>query len=130
VSLLLSAGSLEPRLSALVVPLATDAPGFESRPSVSAALVLVTDPTATPSLARAMRESYGLTPAEARLAQRLVGGSTLLEAAEDLQIRQSTARTQLRAALGKMGVRRQAELVRVALSLPAAAVERTRDEQD
>lgn len=41
-----------------------------------------------------MRESYGLTPAEARLAQRLVGGSTLLEAADQLRVRPSTARTQ------------------------------------
>lgn len=129
-SLRLASSRLEAGLCVLVVPLPIPSPGFDVRVSVPAALVLLTDPAATPSLARAMRESYGLTRAEARLADVLVRGSTLLEAAEALRVQPSTARSQLRAVLAKLGVRRQAEIVRTALMLPAAMLELAGTEKD
>jgi len=62
---------------------------------------------------------YGLTPSESRLAWLLVGDLTLTEAAAQLCITQSTARTVLKRVLAKTGTRRQASLVRLLLSGPA-----------
>jgi len=64
-------------------------------------------------------EAYGLTPAEIRLAWLLVGDRTLSEAAAQLGIQLSTARTVLKRVLAKTGTRRQASLVRLLLSGPA-----------
>jgi DNA-binding CsgD family transcriptional regulator len=62
---------------------------------------------------------YELTPAESRLAWLLVGDFSLAEAAVQLGITQSTARTVLKRVLAKTGTRRQASLVRLLLSGPA-----------
>jgi DNA-binding CsgD family transcriptional regulator len=61
---------------------------------------------------------YGLTPAETRLLEALVNGVPLAEAAEQLGIRISTARTRLKMIQHKTDCRRQADLVRLALSVP------------
>lgn len=54
---------------------------------------------------------YGLTQTEAKLVQILVGGSTLDNAAIELEISVNTARTHLKHVFHKTGVNRQAELV-------------------
>lgn len=54
---------------------------------------------------------YKITPAEARLAAKLASLRTLEEAADDLGISVSTARTQLKAVFGKTGTRGQSELL-------------------
>ncbi len=54
---------------------------------------------------------YGLSPAEARLSIAITKGQTVKEAAADIGIRTPTARNQLAAAMDKVGVRRQPELV-------------------
>lgn len=64
-------------------------------------------------------QAYGLTPQEARLASLLVGDFTLDQAAQQLGITQSTARTVLKRVLAKTGTRRQASLVRLLLAGPA-----------
>ena len=61
--------------------------------------------------AQAIRELYGLTPAEARLAAELSGGRSLPEAATRLAITHNTARVHLRAIFAKTGARRQSHLV-------------------
>ena len=61
--------------------------------------------------AQAIRELYGLTPTEARLAAELSGGRSLPEAAERLAITHNTARVHLRAIFAKTGARRQSHLV-------------------
>jgi len=66
----------------------------------------------------AMGRLYGLTPSEAKLAWLLVGDFPLAEAASQLAITQSTARTVLKRILAKTGTRRQASLVRLLLSGP------------
>ena len=67
----------------------------------------------------ALKACFGLTEAEARLAVRLASGADLSEAAEGLKISKATARNQLAAAMRKMDVNRQAELVaRVARLAP------------
>jgi DNA-binding CsgD family transcriptional regulator len=70
------------------------------------------DPTQT------MGSVYGFTPGEAKLAWLLVGDFSLAEAASQLCITQSTARTVLKRILAKTGARRQASLVRLLLSGP------------
>lgn len=58
------------------------------------------------------RKALGLTPAEARLAARLRFGQSLKEAAEELGISVNTARNQLKSIFEKLGVNRQADLIR------------------
>jgi len=65
-----------------------------------------------------MDRLYGLTPSEAKLAWLLVGDFPLAEAASQLGITLSTARTVLKRILAKTGARRQASLVRLLLSGP------------
>jgi DNA-binding CsgD family transcriptional regulator len=64
-------------------------------------------------------QAYGLTTQEARLAALLVGDYTLAQAAQQLGITESTARTVLKRVLAKTGTRRQASLVRLLLAGPA-----------
>jgi DNA-binding CsgD family transcriptional regulator len=56
---------------------------------------------------------FGLTPAEADLANALVAGESLAEYCQRRRISVNTGKTQLKAVLGKTGTRRQAQLVRV-----------------
>jgi len=72
-------------------------------------------------LAQALKVSFGLTPAETRLATLLREGTSLAEAAEDLGVSVNTTRNQLRAIFEKMGVRRQADLVRALSQLASLA---------
>jgi DNA-binding CsgD family transcriptional regulator len=65
-----------------------------------------------------MGSVYGFTPGEAKLAWLLVGDFSLAEAASQLGITQSTARTVLKRILAKTGARRQASLVRLLLAGP------------
>jgi DNA-binding CsgD family transcriptional regulator len=63
-----------------------------------------------------LRCHFGLTPAEARLALRLVAGETLRSAGVKLSISYETARTSLKKIFGKTRTCRQAELVIVILT--------------
>jgi len=54
---------------------------------------------------------YGLTPRETALAMSLVEGKSLAQAAACMGITRGTARQYLKSVFGKLGVRRQAELV-------------------
>jgi DNA-binding CsgD family transcriptional regulator len=58
-----------------------------------------------------LRRLFELTPAEARLAQGLSRGESLEEVAQALNVKMSTARTQLAAIFGKTQTGRQARLV-------------------
>ena len=77
------------------------------------ALVFVApDRAAAADAARMYRETFGLTPAEARLAARLKEGRSLKEAAADLNIAVNTARNQIKGVFEKLGVNRQSDLIR------------------
>lgn len=67
------------------------------------------------AIAWRMRQVYGLTPAEARVASLLALGNTLQDIASATAASEPTLRTHLRSIFGKTGTRRQAELVAVAL---------------
>lgn len=87
--------------------------------STPLALVLVGHPTqrTTPSEA-ALREAYGLTPAEARLATALVAGKTLQAYAHDSRSSLATVKTHLRSVFAKTGEDRQSDVIRRILSDP------------
>jgi DNA-binding CsgD family transcriptional regulator/PAS domain-containing protein len=85
-----------------------------------AALILITDLDSGPAvLGKRLIELFGLTPAEACLAVALSDGKRLIDVAEERGLRMPTLRTQLRAILEKTDSRRQADLVRLIVSLPA-----------
>ncbi|WYX35916.1 hypothetical protein WJ966_02415 [Achromobacter xylosoxidans] len=69
-----------------------------------------------------LRALFGLTEAEARLASALVAGKTVEAYARDRGVTVGTARYQLNQVLGKVGARRQADLVRQVLCSAAALV--------
>jgi pimeloyl-ACP methyl ester carboxylesterase/DNA-binding CsgD family transcriptional regulator len=76
---------------------------------------------ATDRLWANLRESFGLTPAETRLAARLKDGLTLKEASADLGVTINTVRNQLRAIFEKVGLSRQSELIRALTQLSSLA---------
>ena len=59
----------------------------------------------------ALRQTYDLSPAEARLVALLVEGNSLMQAAELAGISPNTAKSQLRSAFARTGFSRQADLV-------------------
>lgn len=67
-----------------------------------------------------LRSLFDLTPAESELIALLAEGCSVRSAAERLAITNESARTYLKRALQKTGTRRQAELVRLALSVATA----------
>jgi len=91
------------------------APGYRK----AGALLFVQDPeTNSPVSSEILQGVYGLTPAEGRLVEALVGGTHLRAAAERFDISLETARTQLKAVFSKTGVRSQGDLIRLILSRP------------
>lgn len=76
---------------------------------------------ATDRLWANLRESFGLTPAETRLAARLKDGLTLKEASGDLGVTFNTVRNQLRAIFEKIGLSRQSDLIRALTQLSSLA---------
>lgn len=100
-----------------VAPLARIRPAVPGS-EVAAAMVIVNDPDVAEALdEHTLGALLGLTVAEARLVGRLVQGESLLAAASSLSIRPSTARSRLKAIFEKTATHRQADLVRLALSL-------------
>lgn len=83
------------------------------------AMVFVGDPSSSPRPRGAfMQQLYGLTPTESRLADLLLEGLDVREAAERLHTSLGTARFHLKRVFAKTGTRRQTQLMRLMLSLP------------
>jgi len=83
------------------------------------ATVFLSIPERSPEApAELLQRLFGLTGAQARLCERLVSGSTLEEAARDLQISVETARVHLKRIFENMGVHKQSELVAKVLATP------------
>jgi len=68
-----------------------------------------------------LMQLFGLTAAEARLAHALAGGASLDDCAQRFSVSINTVRTQLRGVLGKTACKRQADLVRLLVSLPGGS---------
>jgi DNA-binding CsgD family transcriptional regulator len=115
-TLLLSRKSGKKPLQLVVFPFAPSGLLLEDRPQ---ALVFLSDPSSKPaSRAAILRALYGVTPTESRLADLLLNGLEVREAADHLRITLETARFHLKRVLAKTGTRRQTELMRLMLSLP------------
>jgi DNA-binding CsgD family transcriptional regulator len=93
---------------------------FAPDAGASAGIVFITDPEAkVQTSSERVAQIYGLTEAEARLAQLLMNGETLVRAADVLGISHNTARTHLHRIYGKTDTRHQGDLVRLLLSSTA-----------
>ncbi|WP_433754390.1 helix-turn-helix transcriptional regulator [Nocardia sp. CA-135398] len=96
----------------LVLPLDPEVGCPEECPS--AALVVIVDPDhEIPGGPKALRQLYGLTGAETRVAAAALRGEGLRSIAEELAVSANTVRTHLQHVFEKTGTHRQAELVRV-----------------
>jgi DNA-binding CsgD family transcriptional regulator len=85
-------------------------------PLPSGAMLRACDPDRLPALASGpLRNFYGLTAAEAAVAQHVVRGEGLREVATRLGLTVATVKTHLQHVFDKTGTRRQAELVRLLL---------------
>ncbi len=104
-------------LHVLVTPLRS--PLLAGLAHSATAVVFVTDPEQQPVPVHArLRCHLGLTGAEADVALLIAQGHRIDEAAALLGISRHTARTQLKHALARTGVRRQSALVRLVLATP------------
>jgi DNA-binding CsgD family transcriptional regulator len=101
-----------------VTPISGEYPALSSvRPAVC---VMITDPERRrPSLANSLRVLFGLTDAEARLADMLACGVELRAAASKLDITYGTARARLAEIFQKTNTHRQGELVSLILAIAA-----------
>jgi DNA-binding CsgD family transcriptional regulator len=79
-----------------------------------AAALFITDPEQqVEPVAAPLRELFGFTPAEVRLANALLQGKSVEEYAEESAVSINTARTHVKRIYSKAGVKRQSELVRL-----------------
>jgi DNA-binding CsgD family transcriptional regulator len=74
---------------------------------------------ATRLLPEILRELFGLTPSEARMAFSLAGGAPLTDVSDHLRITRETARSTLKIVFRKTGTNSQAQLVRLLAVLSA-----------
>lgn len=85
-------------------------------PNDAAVLVMILDSAQPVDTAEAeLRQLYGFTATEARLANHLMEGLSLEDCCAAMGIRRTTARMHLRNIFAKTGVRRQGELVSLLL---------------
>jgi DNA-binding CsgD family transcriptional regulator len=93
---------------------------FSRETNAVRAIGFITDPEAQARLDVALlQQLYSVTPAEARLAERLCAGDTLAAAAVRCGIAEATAKTQLARLFDRTNTGRQADLLRLLLSLRA-----------
>lgn len=115
-SLLLHGTSRRSPVRIVATPFSSPLPGSSVQ---LAALVFVTDPASQPqSKGAILRALYALTPMETRVADLLLAGLEVREVASTLSISVETARFHTKRVLTKTGTDRQAELMRLMLSLP------------
>ena len=99
------------RLSVLIAPLRPERE-FVGGGSEPAAMLLVSDPQGRPVSRSELAGLYGLSQAEARLLEALVGGTRLGDYAARTGVSLSTVRTQLAQVFLKTGENRQSDLIR------------------
>ena len=115
-------GHAGPPATAHVLPIAGGALRSRLMPKGAAAVFITSEAHRQPPNLRSVAEAFGLSRAETRVLERLVGGDSLSEAAETLHIAPTTAKTHLSRLFEKTGTNRQAGLVALVsqLSPPVA----------
>lgn len=93
-----------------VAPLATPTAGF---PGQAAMIVLIGDPDPRTGAASLLRAAYGLTPAEARVAEHLARGLSARDIAEAHGVAWATVRAQASAVFHKMRVSKATQLAAI-----------------
>jgi len=112
----------KPPLRPLQVVVSPFCAGSSMNEPEAAALVQFSDPFALPRSRRAvLRSLYGLTPTESRLADLLLQGLEVRDAADRMSTTLETARCHLKRVMAKTGTRRQTELMRLMLTLPGTS---------
>ncbi len=110
----------ERRLCLLVTPLTSASGQWDFPGEQICAGVFVSAPSAWRSLGpQVLMSWFGLTPAEAQLAERLANGERPEDIADDRQVSRETIKVQTRSIYEKVGVHRQAQLARLLLATPA-----------
>lgn len=101
------------RILISVSPLPTDRHP-DARHSSGLALLIISDPiSAEHDDPMVLMKLFGLTRKEADLAQALLAGGTLAGYASSTKVCYGTVRSQLRTVFAKIGVNRQADLIRL-----------------
>jgi DNA-binding CsgD family transcriptional regulator/PAS domain-containing protein len=112
--------------SPLIVVVTPLRAGVDS-PAGTTVAVFISDSDRTPAaVTEILQSAFGLTSAEAKLAERLIAGSSLAEAAELHGVSINTVRTQLQSLFSKTNTSRQSQLVRLFSNLPAPNTEHLR----
>lgn len=115
----ISRPSMRRPYSLFVTPLRAEQSAFGGPAAVAA--VFVSDPEKKPETTpEVLRRLYGFTPAESRMAAKLLQGESVEEAAEDLHVSVNTARTHVKSMFDKTDTHRHRELLRLLLSGVAA----------
>lgn len=100
------------RLPLTLILRPTQLAAWSRNPEASPILVLIHEPDLPVNASLpGLRELFGLTPTEARLAHLMMQGKTTEECTTELGIRRTTLKMHLRNLYGKTGVQRQGELV-------------------
>jgi DNA-binding CsgD family transcriptional regulator len=111
----ISRPSMRKAYSLFVTPLSAERSAFGEPTGVAA--VFVSDPEKKPETSpEVLRRLYGFTPAESRVAAKLLEGESVEEAAEDLRVSVNTARTHVKSMFDKTDTHRHRELLRLLLS--------------
>jgi DNA-binding CsgD family transcriptional regulator len=101
-----------------------------ARPDRPLAILFVTNPEEPHEApAELLRRLFGLTPAEARICERMVLGRAVEETASELCVAAETVRVHLKRVFAKTGVSRQAELVAKILATPVWLRDRHRQRE-
>lgn len=93
---------------------------FSTHPSTRLLILLGTSGARRVLTGYQLMQLFGLTAAEARLARALAQGQTPEQYAAEQSLKMATVRAQLRATYPKIGVHRQADLVRLLATIPVA----------
>ncbi len=94
---------------------------FGSGADHPSAIVFLNDPDKPVEVdAEVLKRLYGMTAAECRLASRLCDGDALPAIAARLNLSENTVKSQLKSIFDKTGTRRQAQLVKLLVSLASS----------
>jgi DNA-binding CsgD family transcriptional regulator/PAS domain-containing protein len=105
-----------------VLPLSAGEIRTRLEPAAVAA-VFISTPLDEVSCARTLASAYKLTPAETRVLREILSGKSVVEAAADLGVAMTTARTHLDNIFAKTGVSRQSELIKLGTAVAPPALE-------